>query len=85
MVSSLSTLPVELVSKEKYDEWHNTVELISKEQYDEWYNTFLLFDKLKGLSLGQSFAEHFKTTDFILKLDLSDSTTISHIENNYIK
>lgn len=85
MVLSLSTAPVEIVSKEQHDEWYNTIELISKEQYDEWYNTFLLFDKLKGLSLGQSFAEHFKATDFILKLDLSDSATISHIENCYIK
>jgi hypothetical protein len=85
MVKSLSTIPVELISKEQHDEWYNTVELISKKRYDDWLNTFLLFDKLKGLSLGQSFAEHFKATDFVLNLGLSDTVAKSYIENNYLK
>ena len=59
--------------------------LTSKEQYNEWLNTFFIFDKLKGLSLAESFIEHFKSDDFILGLAISDEMAKNYIENNLIK
>ncbi len=58
---------------------------ITKEQYDQFKNEFV-FDKLRGLTLGQAFCEKFKINDYMLSNIKSDEEAIFLIENlGYIK
>ena len=54
----------------------------------EEYNLFLkdlVFEKLKGKSLSESFIERFSVQDFVLNISLTDKLVDEYIRKYYIK
>jgi hypothetical protein len=58
---------------------------ITREEYEYFKHEFV-FDKLRGLTLGQAFCEKFEISDYMLSNIKSDEEAIFLIENlGYIK
>lgn len=58
---------------------------ITKEQYDQFKYEYV-FDKLKGLTMGEAFCEKFDISDYMLSNIKSDKEAMFLIENlGYIK
>lgn len=56
---------------------------INKYEYDLFLKEFV-FDKLKGIKLGEAFSKKFKVGDRVLYMYSDDTDTKRHIEQWYI-
>lgn len=57
---------------------------VTKQDYEQWLDNQWLFDKLSGLTIGQSFCQYFGSEDYYLEKFKSEQLAKEWISNNYL-
>ena len=61
----------------------NPIIKVNRKDYLDWESEYV-FDALKGFTMGQSFANRFDITDYLLDGDLGVEFTKKYIKSTYL-